>query len=129
MSSTVPIEKPQPSQLYIDAAKLRDALEWFDFDDPTYEPLPVLTLDDKIVLSDGHTRAFLVYLSGDTTLEVSPEADRQELSIDLYRECVDWCREESIMSISDLAGRVVRHDTFLDKWIARCHASPFYEGD
>lgn len=127
MSFSIPIDEAQPSQLYLDATKLQRAIDWFDFDDPTYEPIPVLTLDREMVLSDGHTRAFLAYLSGATSLDVVPESDRQELSIDLYRECVNWCREKDVTTTADLAGRVVSHDTFMDEWIARCHESPLYK--
>ncbi|WP_396610792.1 histone acetyltransferase [Haloferax sp. S1W] len=128
-SFSIPVDEAQPSQLYLDAAKLQRAIEWFDFDDPTYEPIPVLTLDNELVLSDGHTRAFLAYLSGETALDVVPEPDREELSTDLYRECVNWCYEEDVTAIADFAGRVLNHDTFLDEWVSRCRESPLYEED
>lgn len=127
MPSSVPIDEPHPSQLYIDASRLGNALEWFDCDDPTYDPVPVLHIEDELVLSDGHTRAFLAYVAGANTLEIVLDPDRRELNIPLYRGCMDWCREESVTQIADLAGRVVSHDTFLDQWVARCQASPLYD--
>lgn len=126
MPSSVSIDEPQPSQLYIDADRLRDALDWFDCDDPTYDPLPVLHLGDELVLSDGHTRAFLTYLAGAETLEVVPDPDRDELNVPLYRQCVGWCREESVTRVADLVGRVVSRETFLEQWVARCEASPLH---
>ena len=127
MPSSVPIDEPSPSQLYIDASRLRNALEWFDFDDPTYDPIPVLHIEDEFVLSDGHTRAFLAHLAGATTIEIVPDPGQQELNIPLYRECVDWCRNESVTQVADLAGRVVNRDTFLEQWVARCQVSPLYD--
>lgn len=127
--SSVPVDEPHPSQLYIDASRLRSALEWFDCDDPDYDPIPVLRIDDHLVLSDGHTRAFLAYLSGAETLQVVPDPDREELNIPLYRECVGWCREESVTEVSDLVGRVVSRETFLEKWVDRCHASPLSDDE
>lgn len=94
MSSTVPIEEPSPSQLYIDASRLRNALKLFDFDQPAYDPIPVLHIEGELVLSDGHTRAFLAHLAGTTTIEIVPDPDQKELNIPLYRECLDWCRDE-----------------------------------
>ena len=127
MTTFVPIEEPQPSQLYIDASRLQKALDWFEFDNPTYDPIPVLSIEDEVVLSDGHTRAFLAYLSGAKTIEIVQDPDRKELNIPLYRECVSWCHDESITEISHLAGRVVSRETFLDRWVARCHQSPLHE--
>lgn len=129
MPSSVPIDEPHPSQLYIDASRLRNALNWFDCDDPTYDPVPVLHVEDELVLSDGHTRAFLAYLAGADTLEIVPDPDQKELNIPLYRECVGWCRDESVTQVEHLAGRVVSRDTFLEQWVARCRASPLYDED
>ena len=126
MSFTVSIDDPHPSQLYIDAGKLRELLEWFDADDPQYDPIPLLEIDDTMILSDGHTRAFLAYISGANALEVIEDPDRDELNLELYRECVGWCRDEDITTIADLTGRVVSHETFMERWVARCHASPYY---
>lgn len=126
MSFTISIDDPHPSQLYIDAKKLRELLEWFDADTPEYDPIPLLTIDDEMVLSDGHTRAFLAYLSGANTIEVIEDPDRDELNLDLYRECVGWCRNEDVTTIPDLTGRMVSHETFMEQWVARCHASPHY---
>lgn len=127
MSSSVPIDELRPSQLYIDASRLRNALEWFNCDDPTYDPVPVLQIEDELLLSDGHTRAFLAYIAGADTLEIVPDPDQSELNIPLYRECMDWCREESVTQVADLVGRVVSQDTFQEKWVTRCHASPLYD--
>jgi len=126
MSFTISIENPHPSQLYIDAQKLRELLGWFDADTPEYDPIPILIIDDEMVLSDGHTRAFLAHLTGVDTIEVIEDPDRDELNLDLYRECVGWCRDEDVTTIADLTGRVVSRETFMDRWVARCHASPHY---
>lgn len=129
MESSVPIDEPQPSQLFIDAQRLRNGLEWFDFENPTYDPIPVLHIDDEIVLSDGHTRAVLAYLGGANRLEIVPDPDQQELNIPLYRECVGWCRQECVTQVADLTQRVVSRPTFLEQWVARCHSSPLYDED
>lgn len=128
MAFAVPIGDPQPSQLYVDAERLREAVEWFAFDAPAYDPVPVVRLDGDLVLSDGHTRAFLAYLAGAEELEVVRDPDRDELNLALYRECVAWCRAESVTGVADLAGRVVSPATFRAEWIDRCRDSPLFEG-
>lgn len=124
MAYTVPIAEPRPSQLYLDASRLRDALEWFDADEPEYDPIPLLHLDGEVVLSDGHTRAFCAYLAGAEELSVVDDPDRDELNLPLYRECVRWCREASLATVGDLAGRLVSEATFERKWIERCQSHP-----
>jgi hypothetical protein len=127
MAETVPLDAPQPSQLYVDAAAVQEAIEWFDPDDPTYDPLPVLELDGDIVLADGHTRALLAHLAGAETLAVTRDVDTADLSLPLYRECVSWCRGAGVVATPDLVGRVVSHERFLDDWVERCHASSQHE--
>lgn len=129
MTESVPIERPQPSQLYVDGERLREAVEWFDFDRPSYDPIPVLRLEGELVLADGHTRALLAYLGGASSLEIRTDLDRDVLNIPLYRECVSWCRDESITTVADLAGRVVGGETFQEEWLGRCRASPHYSED
>lgn len=127
MTFSVPLTDPHPSQRYLDAGRVRAAVDWFDFDDPSYDPVPVIELGDVLVLTDGHTRGFLAYLAGADQLEVVRDPDRPDLNIPLYRECVTWCEAASVTSIPDLAGRVVSRETFRERWVARCHASPHHE--
>lgn len=127
MVETVPLDAPQPSQLYVDADAVQEALEWFDPDDPTYDPLPVLKLDGDLVLADGHTRALLAHLAGAETLAVTRDVDTAELSLPLYRDCVGWCREAGVVAAPDLVGRVVSRERFLADWVERCHASPHHD--
>lgn len=129
MPTAVPIDEPQPSQPFVDADRLGDVLEWFDLDARTYDPVPTVGIAGETVITDGHTRAFVAYLSGADTLAVVHDPDREALNLELYRECVGWCRDESVTGIADLVGRVVSRETFLDEWVARCRSSPLYERD
>lgn len=119
MSRTVPIDEPQPSQLFLDGRKLALATEWFDFDDPNYDPVPVVEMDGDLVFTDGHTRAFLALLAGADELRVRRDDD--DLPLALYRRCVEWCRDEEITVVGDLAGRTVNADTYEERWVDRCH--------
>ena len=125
---TVPIEAPQPSQLYLDAEKVASVLSWMDLNNPRYEPLPTLDLYGDLVLMDGHTRAFVAHLAGAERirLDVRSSTGWDDPNVPLYRECVRWCREEGLTEIGDLVGRVLDPDVFRDRWIERCHDSPLY---
>lgn len=115
---TVPPHEPQPSQLYLNGRKLALATEWFDFDEPNYEPVPVVEMDGDLVLTDGHTRAFLAWVAGTGELRVRQDTD--DLDLATYRQCVGWCEDEGITEIGDLAGRAVNADTFVEVWVRRC---------
>lgn len=119
MAWTVPLSEPQPSQRYLDTRKLARATEWFDFDDPDYVPVPVVELDGELVLTDGHTRAVLALLSGAEHLVVGRDDD--DLPLAVSRRCVEWCLEEAVTRVADLAGRVVEADTDEELWVQRCH--------
>lgn len=129
MATTILYEELHPSQLYISARKMRDVIEWFDFDDPEYDALPAYILDENLTLLDGHTRAFVAYLGNVDSLRIQEldDSDVEELNLELYRECIDWCQEEGVTDLSDLVGRVVSHTTYETEWIDRCHSSEYYE--
>lgn len=116
------IEVLRPSQLYLSAAKLASVLEEFDDEGPNYGPLPAFEHEDEWYLSDGHTRAFAAYLGGAESLWIERDREVREVyDFDLYLTCIDWCRDEGVRSVPDLAGRVLDHETFEEQWIERCH--------
>ncbi|MEX2683198.1 MAG: hypothetical protein Q6373_016555, partial [Candidatus Sigynarchaeota archaeon] len=84
------------------------------------EPLPVTRLHGAIALTDGHTRAFLSWKRG--LVEIAAYWDDSELDIGTYLQCLDWCHQESIRTIADLAGRIIDDASYKVKWIARCEA-------
>ncbi len=120
MPRTVPLDEPQPSQLHLNGRKLALATEWFDFDEPNYDSVPVVELDGELVLTDGHTRAFLASLAGADEFRV--RRDEDDLPLAVYRECVGWCKDAGITRIADLHGRALNVDTFVETWVDRCQA-------
>jgi hypothetical protein len=119
MAFRVPIEKPQPSQLFLSGRKLHAATEWFDFDEPSYEPIRVIRLDGELVCIDGHTRAYLARLAGAEELLVTETTDEGH-PMELYADCVGWCQRKDLTSVADFAGRVVSHESYERRWIDRC---------
>jgi hypothetical protein len=121
MPQELPFADVRPSQLYLSSEKLADVLEWFDFDDPEYGPLPVFEHEGEWYLSDGHTRAFAAYLAGEEALSVERDPEvREKYDFDVYLACLSWCEEEGVEKVSDFRGRIVEPETFQEVWIDRC---------
>lgn len=124
----VPIGDCQPSQLLVSAAKLRGVLAWFDPSSLAREPVLVCrsgrlpaseVIDAEYVLLDGHTRAFVAHCNGLDELPVEAVDPGEEARV--YARCVEWCRDADIAEPSDLVGRIVSHDRYLEEWVQRCH--------
>jgi hypothetical protein len=133
---------PQPTQYCLSAAKLRGVLDWFDVDDPEYEPLPVARLpaadadaehrgveggavDDgdaeaEWLLLDGHTRAVCALLAGERSLSVRDATADDDVDLDVYLTCRDWCRERGVHSVRDLVGETWSADRYAAEWLERC---------
>ncbi len=111
----------QPSQLFINAAKLSRVMETFDPARPeTLQPIPVKKLGGQIIFTDGHTRALAAFLSG--LVEIQVFWDEDELDWEAYAICVQWCREEGIHTIADLANRIILSEEYERLWIGHCRA-------
>ena len=107
-----------PSQLYISDIKYKRNRQWLTSPIKDYEPIPIIQIDEKIVMTDGHTRA--VILSQMDLDEVLVRWDNDELDFDAYKICVDWCLSEGILSPRDLYNRIVTAEDFQNLWISRC---------
>jgi len=107
----------QPSQLYLSDEKLAEVERSLAAGE-VLDPVPVIHLDGREVLTDGHTRAFAAFRRGDRTIPAIRETD--ELDWDAYRVCVGWCLEAGIASVADLEGRIVPGGRFEELWIRRC---------
>jgi hypothetical protein len=123
------IGTPQPTQYCVSAGKLHGVLEWFDVDDPSYDPLPVARIDPagddppagaEWLLLDGHTRAVCALLAGDRSLSVRDATGDDDVDLDAYRTCRDWCRERGVRSVRDLVGETWSAGRYAAEWLARC---------
>ncbi len=115
----VDIDDIQPSQLYICREKLDKVKEAIAFSRPSeLKPLPVKELSGSLILTDGHTRAFAASLAGFKRLKVCWDKDNKNWNT--YFKCVQWCKEEKIVIISDLASRIIGKDEYKKLWLDRC---------
>jgi len=112
------LREMQPSQLYLSTEKLAAALSGFRVTD--MEPVPVKRLGERIVITDGHTRAFAAHLCG--AREVLAVWEEDELDWEAYAICVAWCRAAGISWVGGLVGRVVGPEEYEQLWLGRCRA-------
>ncbi|MFW9966110.1 MAG: hypothetical protein ACFFEA_03075 [Candidatus Thorarchaeota archaeon] len=109
----------QPSQLYISKAKLDAVINGRNLGDLSmYEPIPIKEIDGDLVSIDGHTRGLAWLLEGYEEVEV--EWETFELDWEAYAICVQWCKDDGIMSISDLKDRIIDHSDYEVLWYERC---------
>lgn len=128
MSDAVSLSRLRPTQLYLNAEKLAAVLERVGPDGLEYDPLPVYAFEsdgslesDDLYLTDGHTRAFVAYLTGADELRVTYDEDLPEKhDVAVYRECIEWCEDADVRHVSDLSGRVLGPDAYERTWIERC---------
>lgn len=117
----LPLKELQPSQLYLSQDKVQKVTSWYDSSPMTPIFVRKFANCDDWVITDGHTRAFVASLKGATTIPVQlDEEDYSDGVIKLYEQCINWCREESISQISDLATRQLSQDDYQVFWIDRC---------
>ena len=109
----------QPSQLYVNSMKLENVLSWFKPEDiNSYDAIPVKELTNKIIFTDGHTRAYAAYLKG--IYEIKVYCDEDDLDWNAYQICVDWCTNENINSIKNLEKRVISDEEYKILWLEKC---------
>ena len=107
----------QPSQLYINTDKL-EAIERKTIEGCDFDPVPLKWIEARIVLTDGHTRALAAFRQGHSS--ISACWDDEELELEAYQVCVDWCLDVGVCTIADLDSRVVSPDQYEMLWIRRC---------
>lgn len=109
----------QPSQFFISEKKIAQIKKWFQPDDlSNFDPIPVKMLNDKLIFTDGHTRAFVAWSAGMTKIPVVWDLD--ELDWEAYQICADACIKRGIKNIADLADRVLPDAEYQRQWDGWC---------
>ena len=121
----VPILSLGVSQLYLNQRKL-DAVQEQSRQEgfAGFSPLPVYDFGDgKLVLTDGHHKAFLLWQMGQPTVRVYRDHDPNvvsKLSQKLYQMCIGWCREAGVENVSQLQNRILQPPAYEFFWLERC---------
>ncbi|PEY44415.1 hypothetical protein CN354_00955 [Bacillus cereus] len=109
----------QPSQLFLNEAKIYKLQQSFSPQKIlTNSPLPIKQLDDRIIFTDGHTRAYMHWLANIKQIPVYWDED--PLHYELYRLCVEWCTIQNIFHIGHLHKRILPAFQYKLEWIQKC---------
>jgi hypothetical protein len=113
------IDQIRLSQLYISSAKLASVMKVFeDGNENILEPIPIKGIDGMLVATDGHTRLLAWFLNGHD--EVDCEWEDTDMDWDEYRVCMQWCKDEGIQTVADLADRIITPEEYEVLWLDRC---------
>lgn len=107
-----------PEQLTIDKVKLDRVSSWID--KPEDVVASCVKIGEKIVSIDGHSRLVSAFNKGFEYVYAYFEPDNG--NIEFYKTCLQWCQEENIFTIKDLAGRVVTPEEHERLWGNKCQA-------
>lgn len=114
----VKIKDLHPTQLYLSEKKLQDiqmicqSAEIINMD-----PISVLAFGDRLLITDGHHRAYQALLTGQNTISAEWDKDGGDEIYHLYAQV---CEERKIYSILDFKNRILDQDEYEAKWYNWC---------
>ena len=114
----VNIKDLHPTQLYLSEKKLKDIqMLYHSVEKPNINPISVLAFGDRLLITDGHHRAYQALLAGWDT--ISAEFDRDG-GDQLYRLYAQACEKRKIYSVLDLKNHILPQDEYEAKWYNWC---------
>ena len=114
----VKIKDLHPTQLYLSEKKLQDIqMLYQSVEKQSINPISVLAFGDRLLITDGHHRAYQALLAGRDT--ISAEFDRDG-GDELYALYAQACEERKITSVLDLKHRILPQDEYEAKWYNWC---------
>ena len=114
----VKIKDLHPTQLYLSEKKLQDIqMLYQSVERPNINPISVLAFGDRLLITDGHHRAYQTLLAGRDT--ISAEFDRDG-GDELYALYALACEERKIYSVWDLKYHILPQDEYEAKWYNWC---------
>ena len=114
----VNIKDLHPSQLYLSEKKLQDIQMLYQSAEIiNMDPISVLAFGDRLLITDGHHRAYQALLAGKNTISAEWDKDGGD---ELYHLYAQACEERKIYSILDLKNRILTQDEYEAKWYNWC---------
>lgn len=114
----VNIRDLHPTQLYLSEKKLLDIqMLYQSVELINVDSISVLAFGDRLLITDGHHRAYQALLLGQDT--ISAEWDKDGGG-EIYRLYAQACEERKIYSILDLKNHVLSQDEYEAKWYNWC---------
>ena len=114
----VNIKDLHPSQLYLSEKKLQDIqMLYQSVEKPSINPISVLAFGSRLLITDGHHRAYQALLLGQDTISAEFDKDGGD---ELYHLYAQACEERKIYSMLDLKNRILPQDEYEAKWYNWC---------
>ena len=114
----VKIKDLHPTQLYLSEKKLQDIQMLYQSAEIiNMDPISILAFGDRLLITDGHHRAYQALLTGQNTISAEWDKDGGD---ELYHLYAQACEERKIYSILDLKNRILTQDEYEAKWYNWC---------
>ena len=114
----VKIKNLHPTQLYLSEKKLQDIqMLYHSVERPNINPISVLAFGERLLITDGHHRAYQALLLGQDPISAEWDKDGGD---ELYHLYMQACEERKIYSILDLKNRILPQDEYEAKWYNWC---------
>lgn len=114
----VKIADLHPTQLYLSEKKLHD-IQMLDQSGEiiNMDPISILAFGNRLLITDGHHRAYQALLAGQATISAEFDRDGGDDLYDLYAQA---CEERKICSVLDFKNHILPQDEYEAKWYNWC---------
>ena len=107
-----------PTQLYLSEKKLQDIQMLYQSEENiNLDPISILAVGNRLLITDGHHRAYQALLAGQDTIPAEFDQDGGDALYALYAQA---CEERKITSVLDLKHRILPQDEYEAKWYNWC---------
>lgn len=114
----VKITDLHPTQLYLSEKKLQDIQMLYQSEENiNLDPISILAFGNRLLITDGHHRAYQALLAGQDTISAEFDQDGGDVLYALYTQA---CEERKITSVLDLKHRILPQDEYEAKWYNWC---------
>ena len=114
----VSIADLHPTQLYLSEKKLQDIqMLYQSVELNNVDPISILAVGNRFLITDGHHRAYQVLLAGRDTISAEWDRDGGD---ELYHLYAQACEERKIYSVLDLKNHILPQDEYEAKWYNWC---------
>ena len=114
----VKITDLHPTQLYLSEKKLQDIqMLYQSAENINVDPISILKVGNRLLITDGHHRAYQALLAGQDTISAEFDQDGGDALYALYAQA---CEERKITSVLDLKHRILPQNEYEAKWYNWC---------
>ena len=114
----VKIADLHPTQLYLSEKKLQKIqLLYRSAENINLYPISILAFGNRLLITDGHHRAYQALLAGQATISAEFDRDGGDDLYDLYAQA---CEERKICSVLDFKNHILPQDEYEAKWYNWC---------